>query len=82
MVKRNAIPACLPGVTDAACEGEIKSLFDVSSRAGSKLGHLLQQKLPAFQTRADNIPGVSSGMGQVQSVQLKPACEPTTRDLE
>lgn len=68
MVKRNGIRVRLPGVRDAACEGEIKSLFDVSSSAGSQLSHLPQQKLPAFQTRADNIPGVSSGMGQTHTV--------------
>lgn len=51
MVKRNGIWVHLPGVRDAVCKGEIKSLFDVSSSTQTQLRHLLQQKLPAFQTR-------------------------------
>lgn len=43
-------------------------LFDVSSGAGTQLGHLLQQQLAAFQIRVDNIPGVSSGVGQIHTV--------------
>lgn len=78
---RNGI--CPLGVSDAILKAKIKSLFDVSTGAGTQPDHLLQQQQPAFQPGVDNIPGVSWGTGKTHtefhSYTWNLLCEPTMK---
>lgn len=66
MDKSNGIWVPLPDVKDTVCTVEIKYLCWRDQQ--HRNGHLLQQQLPVFQTSVDNIPCLSSGMGQILTV--------------